>query len=246
MNNMAVNITAGFVSPHCTQLRLSPRRCQAAALGFTLIELLVVISIIALLISILLPALGAARKSARNAQCHSNLHQWGILTAAYASDSRDFFWPHDNTFDLSPTTNRSRNYYQNYARRIYLSGVSDKVWYRGGSINGCPDHVDTIQSGLNTYKHWSYGVNYFLSYNYAKSFPKKVSSVIKQAQTLWIMDMAWDASNPPVGYYYGANASTIETRAGAIHPNQTCNVLYVDGHAAGRQDITAYDLDANY
>lgn len=54
--------------------------------GFTLIELLVVISIIALLLSILMPALSKAKLLAKNVLCKSNLRQWGLVYNMYVID----------------------------------------------------------------------------------------------------------------------------------------------------------------
>ncbi len=74
------------------------RQDHTAPPGFTLVELLVVIAIIGILIAFLLPAIQAARESARRSQCQSNLKQIGLAVQNY-HDTRKAFPMGRNAFD---------------------------------------------------------------------------------------------------------------------------------------------------
>jgi prepilin-type N-terminal cleavage/methylation domain-containing protein/prepilin-type processing-associated H-X9-DG protein len=106
--------------------------------AFTLVELLVVIGIIALLISILLPALQKAKQSARKVACLSNLRQLGTMIALYVDDSR-------GCLPFNELTSGGDDYYYFHAYLNFLARSNVPL-----KLLSCPDDdgdVRLFQSG---------------------------------------------------------------------------------------------------
>ncbi len=142
--------------PETAAGRRSP---SAQATGFTLVELLVVISIIALLMAALLPALHAARKRARAVVCRAHLKQWGTTLALYLEDHQGHF---ARSMDLLPSLSLLRGLHidskadPNAPRRYHAVETRD--------ISCCPMATKTTghvslgaMSGGRTYLEMSFG-----------------------------------------------------------------------------------------
>ncbi len=83
----------------------SNRRRNGPRWAFTLIELLVVIAVISILVGILLPALGKAKKAGYTLKCSTNMKEIGAATILYAQDYKEQIWDRDHWADADPNPN---------------------------------------------------------------------------------------------------------------------------------------------
>jgi len=156
------------------RLLVSPQRLRGT--GFTLIELLVVISIIALLISLLLPALGSARRSARTMKSQSNIRSIGQTFHMYAAD-------HGNLFP-APTRGMQGGEWrpdEPWERSIlpYADGGGDEIWrgWRGANPptrDGWRNEV--FQSPFHQAQYTGTPPTQILSYMFNKSHPDDIDN----------------------------------------------------------------------
>lgn len=102
--------------------------------GFTLIELLVVIAIIAILASLLLPALAKAKSKAHRAVCLSNLKQWGLADTMYLDDNSQTF-PYPRYQDYASTADQDNPVWLSIPS-YHNQKEGDDVWF-----NALPSYV---------------------------------------------------------------------------------------------------------
>ena len=140
--------------------------------GFTLIELLVVISIIALLLAILMPALGRVKKQAKVVVCSSNLHQYGVALGTYAADnygkSMETLYTSAGGAGRPPELMLANEPGQTGP---WVSGVDDRYWNmlrinpyiqafdvnnkKSGGIYSCPSVSETFYDEVSGFGHWT-------------------------------------------------------------------------------------------
>lgn len=116
--------------------------------GFTLIELLVVISIIALLLSILLPSLRKVKSQARSVVCLSNLKQWGVIWLLYTNDN-------NGSFNEGRTSMSTADHWIDALRPYFNQmGITDRMDESKGLLF-CPTAVKPVsEGGWGTFSAW--------------------------------------------------------------------------------------------
>lgn len=234
----------------------SVQGAQTSLHKFTLIELLVVIAIIAILASILMPALSQARERSRTSTCANNLKQLSLAYSAYMEDYEGFLVPNNPSFNGSGVNSWvTMLVYKKYLPSTnYKTKVKSLVTgtYDPAGIFRCPAvaNVFTTKDGksgagvsvANSAATSNYGQNTFIgSYASTISDTKKSQSAIaeelvytpmkiNQLRMLSYVMFAGDKLHGP----YDSATLTRSTILGGMRHNGTANYLMGDMHVENR------------
>lgn len=193
---------------------------QKSKNGFTLIELLVVITIITLLISILLPALSAARRAAQSLQCMSNEKQVGVGMYLYAND-------HDNWL-LNIQSGG------NYGPYWFQTLVSHYNFDRDESFV-CPGQK--LPRSFYNYQDVEYGMNSWIAGGPSVYYP---GSPARQYARHHLYEFTAPLSKVP--YLMDTQHSNLDLswipQISWTHSG-SANVLYLDGHVSSVRENTS-------
>ena len=227
--------------------------------AFTLVELLVVVSVIALLVGILLPALGSARRAGRAAACLSNLRQTTLALLTYATADGGGLVPLVQSqpgeagrawwFGFEPKPYRAVD------RPIELDG-SPLAPYADGVFAGglaCPD-FPADDPGFNpkfATRSAHYGYNGGLAPPASSGLPtRRLVEVRDAAGTFAFADAVhqdFDRTrfNEPHEVAYRCPAA-VSGAAHHRHPNRTANISFIDGHAAASEPVVGATVWATF
>lgn len=120
---------------------------ESGTSGFTLIELLVVIAVIALLLGILLPALGKARDTGRQVVCLSGVRQIGMAALLYAQDHKELLWPPNQWARMPDAYGSEPGYLFQYVEKLDKIGECPSNKRR--SVNGNGDGNNMFNTGTD-------------------------------------------------------------------------------------------------
>ncbi|HUV65743.1 MAG TPA: DUF1559 domain-containing protein [Sedimentisphaerales bacterium] len=188
--------------------------------GFTLIELLVVIAIIAILMGILMPVLGKARKQARAVICRSNLKQIGIGAYLYAQNW-DFYVPRG---EPSGGPVDPPSWYVLFMPYLAERAIDND--YRSVKMFRCPSYPDKTQAVCYVINGWDFK-NKGDETGAMLLRPTRLTTCERPSETLYIVDNEDGSWRRPVTR--GTDAAVLETdiwNPGHMPQSETQDVTY--------------------